>query len=106
MLAVGIQLPLTCAFGLYFIGQHSMHGWSHLKRGLLMNSKSLYMKALPFTLGAIALFLGAYLYSKSNSMNPSQIKWEMVFYVFISCISFPHVVAMSHFYKKNREPFH
>ena len=105
MLGVGMQLPLTCAFGLYFIGQHSMHGWMHLKRGLAMNSKSLYVKALPFTLGALGLFLGAYLIAKSNRISASPFNWELVFYVFISCISFPHVLAMSIFYKKNSKLF-
>lgn len=105
MLAVGLQLPLTCAFGLYFIGQHSLHGWMHLKRGLVMNNKSLYVKALPFTIGAIVLFFVAYLFAKNNFINATQINWELVFYVFISCISFPHVLAMSNFYKKNRRLF-
>lgn len=105
MLGVGLHLPLTCSFGLYFIGQHSLHGWMHLKHGLVLNNKSLYMKALPFTLAAIGLFLIAYLFAKNKLTNPVLINWELVFYVFISCISFPHVLAMSGFYKKNQKLF-
>jgi Brp/Blh family beta-carotene 15,15'-monooxygenase len=43
---VGIQLPLLTVFRLYFIGQHSVNGWKHLKQGLCTNNSSLFLKAL------------------------------------------------------------
>ena len=40
-------IPVLLSFGLYFIGQHSASGWHHLREGLGLSSKSLWMKALP-----------------------------------------------------------
>lgn len=94
-----IQLPLITSFGLYFIGQHSLNGWIHLKQGLNANNKTLYMKALPFTLGAFLLF--GILALVINNSNYSSLEDYLipVFFIFISCISFPHVIAMNSFYK-------
>lgn len=100
MLAVGIQLPLITAFGLYFIGQHSVNGWSHLKRGLNVGNKDLFLKALPFTLRAFILFIIIYIVLQSSWLNYSNEQVLATFFVFISCISFPHVIAMHKFYKK------
>jgi lycopene beta-cyclase len=93
------QLPLITSFGLYFIGQHSLNGWIHLKQGLNANNKTLYMKALPFTLGAFLLF--GILALVINNSNYSSLEEHLipVFFIFISCISFPHVIAMNRFYK-------
>jgi lycopene beta-cyclase len=100
MLAVGIQLPLLTAFGLYFIGQHSFNGWSHLKKGFQTDDLSLFKKAFPFTAGAFLLF-GALLYCLEIGFLPAFNKhWVTAFFVFISCISFPHVIAMHGFYRK------
>ncbi len=101
MLLVSIELPLLTSFGLYFIGQHSINGWTHLKQGMNVNNSELYLKALPFTIGAFVLF-AAFIFLLSNnylaSFNENMIT---IFFVFISCISFPHVMAMNKFYKKN-----
>ena len=98
MLLVSIELPLITSFGLYFIGQHSMNGWSHLKQGMKVNNSGLYLKALPFTIGALVLF-AAFIFLLSNnylaSFNENMIT---IFFVFISCISFPHVMAMNKYY--------
>ena len=98
-LAISIQLPLITAFGLYFIGQHSIHGWGHLKKGLNVNNTSLYMKALPFTLGAFLLFFILYIFIEKRLLTEFQSQIITVFFIFTSCISFPHILTMNVFYK-------
>ncbi len=99
MLIMGMQLPLITCFGLYFIGQHSMNGWSHLKQGMKMNDRSLYIKALPFTCGAFLLFALMIFLLQMNVLSDLRDHWISLFFIFISCISFPHVISMSRFYK-------
>lgn len=100
MLLVSIELPLITSFGLYFIGQHSINGWSHLKQGMKVNNSGLYLKALPFTIGAFVLF-AAFIFLLSNNYFASfNENFITIFFVFISCISFPHVMAMNKFYNK------
>jgi lycopene beta-cyclase len=101
MLLVGSQLPLISAFGLYFIGQHSLNGWSHLKQGMNITNKSLFWKAFPFTIGAFMLFAVMLYCLKKGWLIGFNSHWITAFFVFISCISFPHVIAMHRFYKKN-----
>jgi len=98
-LAISIQLPLITAFGLYFIGQHSIHGWGHLKEGLNINNTSLYLKALPFTLGAFLLFFILYIFIEKRLLTEFQNQIITVFFIFTSCISFPHILTMNVFYK-------
>jgi lycopene beta-cyclase len=105
VLAIGTQLPLISAFGLYFIGQHSINGWAHLKKGLKINDVSLYLKALPFTIAAFFMFLIAYYFAEKNWLSTLNTSWETIFFVFISCISFPHVMAMTRFYNRNKKEF-
>lgn len=105
VLAIGTQLPLVSAFGLYFIGQHSINGWTHLKKGLNTNDVSLYKKAFPFTIAAFIMFAIAYGFVENNLLLNFSTNWETVFFVFISCISFPHVVAMTRFYSINKKEF-
>ena len=100
MLFVGCQLPLLSAFSLYFIGQHSLNGWRHLKIGLKTNNQTLYLKSLPFNLGAIGLLVVTYWLSKNYFQFFSPIEMASIFFVFLSCISFPHIIWMHHFYKK------
>jgi lycopene beta-cyclase len=100
MLLVSIELPLITSFGLYFIGQHSMNGWSHLKQGMKVNNSALYLKALPFTIGALVLFVVFIFLLRNNYLANFNENLITIFFVFISCISFPHVMAMNKFYKK------
>ena len=104
MLLVGIELPLISSFGLYFIGQHSLNGWSHLKQGMSVDNKSLYLKALPFTIGALVLFAAFIYLLRNNYLTEFNESLITIFFVFISCISFPHVMVMNRFYnlKLNR----
>lgn len=99
MLLVSIELPLITSFGLYFIGQHSMNGWSHLKQGMKVNNGRLYLKALPFTIGALVLFVAFIFLLSNNYLSDFNENLITIFFVFISCISFPHVMAMNKFYK-------
>ncbi len=100
VLLICMELPLITAFGLYFIGQHSYNGWSHLKQGMNENNQSLFLKALPFTAGALIMFVGMALLMKNDLIHYRE-NWISIFFVFISCISFPHIIAMNNFYRKN-----
>lgn len=91
-LLLSIYLPLLTAFGLYFIGHHSVTGWKHLKHNFQTTHLNLFKKALPYNTGAWAL-LGLYLLFADGL-------WISGFFVFISCISLPHVLAMNKFYAK------
>lgn len=86
------SLPLIPAFSVFFIFQHSFHGWQKLKE---LNSESdvqRWIKALPFTVGACLLFgLNAYFES---------FTWGQVF-IFLAALSFPHVVLMATLYRKS-----
>ena len=101
VLALSIHLPLLTSFGLYFLGQHSFYAWSHLKRGIYRENKALFIKAVPLTLGALALFFIILISMQINLLDFHDSRWITAFYVFISCVSFPHVLAMNAFYKKH-----
>lgn len=98
LLAVSSTLPLLFAFSVYFIGQHSMNAWGHLKQKLSSDSGQLIIKALPYTLGAF-LFLSAII---SNSffeyVNLKTLTAD--FFIFIACVSLPHILVMHLFYSK------
>ncbi len=85
-LFIGAWLPLLPAFACYFVFQHSLHGWQHLKQKLSLSHQKMWLQALPFTLGALVLF-GAYLYLIQEP------NWGQVF-IFLSALSFPHVYYM------------
>ena len=85
-LFIGAWLPLLPAFACYFVFQHSLHGWQHLKQKLSLSHQKMWLQALPFTLGALLLF-GAYLYLIQEP------NWGQVF-IFLSALSFPHVYYM------------
>ncbi len=99
MLALSIQLPLITSFALYFIGQHSINGWSYLKQKLHTDDLPLFMKAIPFTLGAFFLFGVMLYFVQTGLLNEFNKHWQTAFFIFISCISFPHIIAMHKFYK-------
>ena len=99
ILLVCVQLPLITSFGIYFIGQHSLNGWTHIKKGLHLNNKQVFVKALPFNLAAFILF-GVLLYYFNSFTSKSTLdEWMKTFFIFISCISFPHIIAMNKFYQ-------
>jgi Brp/Blh family beta-carotene 15,15'-monooxygenase len=96
LLLLGTLAPLTLAFGLYFILQHSHNAWSHLKQGLGMNSFELYKKSSFFTLGAFLIFVCIAFFIR-DFLDLAGL-WA-IFFIFIACISLPHFVMMHLFYK-------
>lgn len=87
-------LPLIQAFGVYFVFQHSLYGWSHLKHKLEMTTLQMWKQALPFTMGAFMLFA---LYAALNTAP----NWGLVF-IFLSALSFPHVWYMHQSYLEQK----
>jgi len=94
------QLPLLITFGIYFISQHSLTGWKHLKTGLKANNIELTKKAFPFTFGALLLFAVLFVCIQFKVVSQINNNLLSLFFIFIACISFPHVLAMNTFYKK------
>lgn len=92
-LLMGIFLPLLQAFGVYFVFHHSFLGWNHLKKGLKKSDKQLWKASSPFSLGAFAI-LGLFFFSGDLAIND----FAPLFFVFLSCLSFPHVLEMHTFY--------
>jgi Brp/Blh family beta-carotene 15,15'-monooxygenase len=93
ILIIGYFLPLLVAFGLYFVGHHSLNGWKHLREGLQYSNRNLWKTAWPFSLGAFALIGGFLAFSE-----PGVTAYWAQFFVFLSCVSFPHVWEMRKFY--------
>jgi Brp/Blh family beta-carotene 15,15'-monooxygenase len=93
-LLLAIKLPLLQAFGVYFIFDHSVKSSQQLLLGFNSHWKKLYPKALPFSAGAILLGLLFYSFNVWNVEGGTGL-----FFIFLSCLSFPHVIAMSGFYK-------
>jgi lycopene beta-cyclase len=91
-------LPLILAFGVYFIGQHSLVGWGHLRLHLQESGARIWWKSLPFHLGAWAIMACFYFWNP-GIVYGSLSKWG-VFFMVISCISFPHMLAMHSMYGK------
>lgn len=91
---LGAFLPLVVSFGIYFVLQHSMHGWNHLRRELNLSSFKLWMKSLPFSIG------GALIFAIFISMESQD--YIGLFFIILSCISLPHVLSMHNFYSRFR----
>jgi len=90
MLWVSSFLPLIFAFGLYFVGQHSWLGWQYLKRKLNKTSTQIWWNAFPFHLAAW-LLLGVTFYFQMELSSWSEYSAWGLFFIFLSCVSFPHV---------------
>jgi len=100
-LAISSQLPLLLAFGTYFIGQHSITSWGHLKQHIQINNRKIWIHALPFHLGAwFILVLFFLLWPMIQSEISSSYNAWGIFFIFISCVSFPHVILMNKLYKQ------
>jgi len=91
-LLLSSMLPLLVSFGIYFIGQHSIYGWRHLRNGLNERSSGLWLKSLPFSLGGAFLILFFLVFAGSNYVG--------IFFILLSCLSIPHVFSMHRFYSK------
>jgi Brp/Blh family beta-carotene 15,15'-monooxygenase len=97
ILLAGVIVPLPLAFTLYFVFQHSYNAWQHLQNGLSVGSVSLYKKAIPYILGA--LFIFALILMKAVFVSEINLSFWSYFFVFIACISLPHMLIMHRFYK-------
>lgn len=100
MLVLATQLPLLTAFGLYFIGQHSLNSWSHIKKGLAITNKQFFLKAFPFTFGAFLLFGLFIFFIKNEIITTDNENFIAHLFIFISCISLPHILVIHGFYKR------
>jgi lycopene beta-cyclase len=98
ILVLGMQMPLMLAFGLYFVGSHSINAWGHIATKLKTPTKKLYLQSLPFNMGAIFIF-AIFLYLQSSNASLIQ-SYAATFFVFLACVSLPHIVLMHLFYKK------
>ena len=100
-LIISTELPLMSAFGLYFIGQHSLNGWNHLKESLKVSHYELFKKSIPFTLAASTLFLLLFYFANVGYLTSFSNDWITIFFVFIACISLPHVLVMKKYYSSS-----
>ena len=100
-LAISSQLPLLMAFGIYFIFQHSLRGWKHLRTRLQKTNFELYQSALPFHLGAWLMLGLMYWLLRSTPTGDTGFGLVGIFFIFLSSLSFPHVLAMHKFYTKD-----
>ena len=91
-------VPLVISFGIYFIFHHSYRGWTHLRESLGQNNFTLYKHALPFNAGAFVLFLFFFLNPQGSLETNTSL-----FFVFLSCISFPHIFCMHRFYAMRKK---
>lgn len=98
-LSLSSTLPLLFAFGLYFIGQHSINGWKHIQLHLNWTHQKIWLQALPFHAGAWSLLGIFYWLWPQASFTQDASPWGL-FFIFIACISFPHVIAMHGMYKR------
>jgi hypothetical protein len=94
-LALGTQLPLALGFGIYFVLQHSLTGWSHLKTSENWTHSGMFVRALPFTAGAVIMFLVLFQFDRSSLWQ-----WSSYFLIFLSALSLPHIYFMSRLYKE------
>ena len=100
-LVLSCQLPLLIAFGTYFIGQHSITSWGHLKKHIQLDNRNIWIHSLPFHIGAwliLVLFFMLWPIIQSE-ISTSYNAWG-IFFIFISCLSFPHVIFMNKLYQK------
>jgi lycopene beta-cyclase len=94
-LLLAALLPLLVAFGTYFVMQHSMHGWKHLKTAFNMSSYNLWLKSLPFSIGG-ALILLLFLLNNTS-------EYVGLFFILLSCLSVPHILMMNQFYVRRKK---
>jgi Brp/Blh family beta-carotene 15,15'-monooxygenase len=92
-LLVMMQLDLLQVFGVYFVFHHSFLGWNHLKKGLRKTNLQLWELSAPFSISAIGTLFLFFI-----NTGYTLIDFAPLFFVFLSCISFPHVLEMHSFY--------
>ncbi len=93
-LLLASALPLLVSFGIYFTFQHSKNGWKHLKQGLNVSSKNLFIRSVPFTSLAAIMLVTSFFILESNHWG--------TFFILLSCLSLPHVTSMHDFYASQK----
>ena len=102
-LLLSSQLPLLFAFGLYFIGQHSITSWKHISAHLALSNRKIWLQSLPFHAGAwLILILFIYFYPAVKDFSLQDSRQWGIFFIFIACISLPHVISMQGLYSKRK----
>jgi len=99
LLALAPWMSVLWAFGLYFIGQHSVAGWTHLQRHMKKSGLELWRLALPFTLGAWAL-IAAGIWGLTSAQVADTDATAGAFFVLLGSISIPHIFE-SHLFLRN-----
>ncbi len=102
ILMVSVYLPLLTSFGLYFIGLHSVRGWLHIQKSFNTSHTNIFKKSLPFTVGAFLLFIGLVISKSMNIDIALSGNVVSLSFIFVACISFPHVLSMTKFYRSLR----
>ncbi|NBP65256.1 MAG: hypothetical protein EBU66_11450 [Bacteroidetes bacterium] len=92
-LILGMFLPLLQAFGVYFVFHHSFLGWNHIKNRLQKTNRELWEISAPFSLTAIATIFLFFI-----NTGYALLDFAPLFFVILSCLSFPHVWEMHAFY--------
>ncbi len=90
---LALKLSLLEGFGLYFVFSHSIKSALDILREYKSSVAELYKLALPFSMGAYMMLGGFYYFNFWHSPGMTGL-----FFIFLSCISFPHVFAMHKFY--------
>jgi lycopene beta-cyclase len=98
ILLLGTQMPLMLAFGLYFVGSHSVNAWGHIAGKLKIAPKKLYLESLPFNIGALLIFSLFFFLQQTNAQLIQS--YAATFFIFLACVSLPHIILMHLFYKK------
>ncbi len=97
-LILALSLPLVEGFGIFFVFNHSVQSAWDIFENHSGSFQKLLKKAIPFSLGAY-LLLGILYYLNIWETDGF---WGYLF-IFISCISFPHVFAMHKFYHNSKK---
>jgi Brp/Blh family beta-carotene 15,15'-monooxygenase len=97
LLVIGVFVPLLLSFALYFICQHSYNAWKHVQKQLEIPNFALYKKTIPYTIGALFIFLFLLVFVNVNSSYLQLMSTN--FFMFLACISLPHFLLMHVFYK-------
>jgi len=101
-LLLSAYLPLIISFSLYFIGQHSITGWYDIKKYLNMSNRLIWLHSLPFH-SAAWIFLSLFLLNYTSTSAIQEYDLWAVFFIFISSISFPHVIYMNYVYPTKKK---
>jgi lycopene beta-cyclase len=102
-LSLTSALPLIMAFGIYFIGQHSITGGQQICSHLRLNYRQVWIQSIPFHFGAWLLMGIFFFVWPFFNDNAGKNNWAQ-FFTFIACLSLPHVLVMKNVYRKNNHP--